>query len=1716
MMKGEKDIRHKKLSFNRTVVLLILGTLICVPVFFNYAVREEDQRLVSETTVWQAPTDSAVPAQTQEPAPEKETKVPFINEKNEIAAVRPFKSEAFLEDGIGRLFRRNDPLRNLGTENKDESDEESEDEHEKEKGTLGREAILFRNLQLKDENGEIPLDGMEKAREQVKEMLAIQQKRAIEAGKPEGLPIAGLAPGDWSWQGPGNIGGRMRSIVIHPTDPNKMWVGSVSGGIWKSTNAGTLWSPVNDFMANLAVSTMVIDPTNPSVMYAGTGEVLFGSNENPINGLQGTRGDGVFKTTDGGVTWNQLAQTKVSDPVVCPSIANCPWSFVNRLAISPDGTTLLAATVSGIHRSTDGGSTWTRVTASLVQTYYDIDFHPTNPQEAIAGGDNITAYSTDGGQSWFASGFSPGIAPSVRVELAYAASSPNIVYASVAQNTGDVYQSTDGGLTFTIVNTGTSLLAGQGIYTNIIWVNPQDPTFVIVGGVDLWRSTDSGANFARMSRWESAPTASAHADQHMIVARPGFNNNTNKTVYFGNDGGLYRTTDVSTATTTTGWTNLNNSLGITQFYGAAANSAGVIVGGTQDNGSLKSNAPNTNGWTTTAGGDGGYAAADPTDTNYFYTEYISLGLQRSTNGGASSSYIYCNPAPATGNGGACVAPSVGITDAFNGANFVAPFILDPNEPNRMLAGGVSLWRSNDIKAAGLPTWASIKGPSPTGQPISAIAVAKGNSNFIVVGHNDGRIFLSQDGTEAAPAWVRIDNGTPARFVTRLAVDPTRFTPWIYATFGGFRPNNVWRTEDLGATWIDVTGSGATGLPDIPVRSIVINPARQDQIYVGTEIGIFASDDAGAHWALPQGGPANVSVDELFWNRGSLVAATHGRGIYKTNTASFAAPTCSATAGSCTCFREWNCGCAWSSGFPPDPIDDVYVGCPMTVGSTGGGSVIVKNLTLGGGLTLLGGRSILVTEDFANYGVTQSSPNIANGDITARNFFNSGILSVRSVDVTGNVGNGGSMTVVGLEASKNILTGETSQLAAGSIYAGGDFLNYSNVPLILGTFLRIGGNFHTQGRVQGTELSQVAHFNGGFPPKTYSGPGVLKFNNAGTGTGLTLANDKTFEVSSFFISGPLNLGTSSMAVTDFTSFTGTGAATGTGTIFLNPRTGVNSVFSYYNANFTPTLRLASGTAVVTGNSNLIGAPLVVDAGATLALNFSNLTTNNDLTVNGRITTTGSSSATSTFYFNGTTLTNNGEISNVAGQDFFFGLNVDTVPRSQTILGTGSWSPSFLDLGTGQGGAATVTLANDMTFSGGALRTLGASSFNIGANTLTHRGTSFSGQILGTGTVRMQPDSGATTFAANAPSMRIISGIVMGSGSVSGPLVVDSGATLTLNGFFTARSDVSIDGTLNRTGTQFLNASGNGTFMNNGSISADVYLGPFSGTTNVVQNLGGAGTWSPAYLGLVSRSTITLVSDVNYAGTNLLVEGPGVRMNTGAFTFSLPCTTVWQNTGEISGNIRRTNLAACPGATLTFGNPYTTIRFTSGTPPTDIRVETSSTQPAGFLNAVRRSYQITPTGGSGYAAMLRLRYFDSELNGNTESSLQLWRNDGTAWTAQGATSRDTSNNWVEYTGVTQFSPWAISGLAPTAAGVSVSGRVTTADGRGLRNVKLSLTDQGGNVRTALTSSLGYYRFDDIEAGQTVVITIAAKGYLFPNPTRILTIQEELADIDFTAEP
>lgn len=706
-----------------------------------------------------------------------------------------------------------------------------------------RAAEQWRLMSLRDENGQIPHNAL----------LAAKAEMDALAGDDQ-VSVGGLLASAWTNLGPTNIGGRTRAIAIHPTTPTTIFAGSVAGGIWRSLDSGASWARVGDAMTNLAITTIVFAPGLPSVLYAGTGEG-FGNADS-------VRGAGIWKSVDGGATWSQLPSTNTSN-----------FYYVNQISISPNGATLLAATRTGVWRSTDGGNTFTKTLGTINAESKDVEFHPSDNLRAvadfldydfgIASWYSTTAYTVNGGVSWSTltttmrtNGFSD------RTELAwhrgYTGGGGGCVYAQkFVQSTGStqLYRSLDGGATYTLVSSN-AITGNQGWYDNAVWVNPADVDadpandLVVVGGIDAHRSTNGGATFTRVSNWTQWPT-SAHADHHRIVEHPQYNGTTNRIVYFGNDGGIWRANDVTTVAQLSGWTNLNNGYSVTQFYGGSRNeAAGILIGGTQDNGTLRTTTSAS--WTTMFGGDGGFCASDPTNSSYHYGEYVNLQIHRSTNGGLTSSSIY---------------------GPISGGNFIAPFVLDPNNANTMLAGGDALWRSVNVKAT-TPTWTNIK--AGTGQPISAIAVVPGNSAIVYVGHNDGSVYKSTDATAAAPTWTKIDDNAtplPGRFVTRIVIDPFNANR-VYVLFGGYVANNVWLSNNGGSSW------GALGLPPVaPIRDLEVHEANPSWLYLATEVGLLVSTNGGLTWSSGAT-PARVSIDEMFWSDHHLYLVTHGLGMWR--------------------------------------------------------------------------------------------------------------------------------------------------------------------------------------------------------------------------------------------------------------------------------------------------------------------------------------------------------------------------------------------------------------------------------------------------------------------------------------------------------------------------------------------------------------------------------------------------------------------------------------------------------------------------------------------------------------------------------------------------------------------------------------------------------------------------------------------------------------------
>lgn len=710
----------------------------------------------------------------------------------------------------------------------------------------------------------------------------------------------------WTSLGPGNVGGRTRAIIIHPTVPTTIYAAGVAGGVWKTTNGGTTWLPVSDLISNLAVNSLAMDSTNPNTLYAGTGEGFFNGGA--------VRGAGIFKTTDGGTTWTQLASTNSTD-----------FHYVNDLIVSPNNANrIYAATRTGIWRSTDGGTAWTKVlnatevgstTTAINGGCLDLVVRTDRPTDYVFAscGTNTQAKifrNTDAGAAgaWIQVHTENGAG---RTSLAIAPSNQDTIYAMSAALEGTfddalhaVFRSTASGdagswtarvrntdpnklnasiLSFVIgafaTNCGldtTNFFTGQAWYDNVIAVDPTDPNRVWAGGIDLFRSDDGGANWGMAAHAYQSPTLPqyVHPDQHVIVFHPQYNGTTNQTVYIGNDGGIFRSNNARAATATgnnapcvpsataVNWTSLNNGYGVTQFYhGSVYPNGATYFGGTQDNGTVRgSDSAGANAWLEINGGDGGYSAVDPTNTNILYSAFTGVSVQKSVNGGTTF-----NPATS------------GINDT---GLFITPYAMDPSNPQRLFLGArLFVWRTNN----GANSWQQASAITPGSGSVSAIAVSPTNANFALAGMSDGFLIRTDQAltSGANTTWPSVQ--PRSGYVSSVAFDPTN-KDIAYATYSTFGGVHVWKTVNAGVSWTGLNGTGAGTLPDVPVHSIVVDPTNTMRLYIGTDVGVFSSVDGGAMWAVENTGFANVITEWLTINSTSsttqLFAFTHGRGAWR--------------------------------------------------------------------------------------------------------------------------------------------------------------------------------------------------------------------------------------------------------------------------------------------------------------------------------------------------------------------------------------------------------------------------------------------------------------------------------------------------------------------------------------------------------------------------------------------------------------------------------------------------------------------------------------------------------------------------------------------------------------------------------------------------------------------------------------------------------------------
>lgn len=702
----------------------------------------------------------------------------------------------------------------------------------------------------------------------------------------------------WTFLGPGNIGGRTRSLVIDPTNPLVMYAGTVSGGVFKTTDGGARWTPLTDWLANLSIGALAMDPRDPQTIYAGTGEGYFRED------VRGTalpiRGDGMFVTRDGGASWMQLT---------LPGSADFQW--VNDVVVSArDSRRVYAATRTGVLRSDDRGNSWTRVlTATVKGGCFDLALRADADGDALLAScgtfEQATVYLNEHAET--DATWSSVLSPSGmgRTSLAIAPSNSSIVYALATSNAKGpggnfaqallgVYRSDDGGRTWTArvtnatsdpVNSvlltnpisalgpcdGTSQAGTpMGWHCNVIAVDPRDPDRVWAAGVDLFRSDDGGRNWSVASYWWPGPNeprkSFVHADQHVIVFHPAYDGGANQTMFAANDGGVYRTDNARAAVShavsavcdsdASGvtFTSLNHNFGATQFYhGSVYPDGRHWFGGAQDNGTVFGSVEGgTDGWHMPVGGDGGYGGVDPVDPNVLYTQWQNASLVRSIDGGHNW------------NGA-----RNGLNDNFL---FVAPLLLDPNEHTRVWLGGSRLWRSTNQAQNWTPVSATFDGL------ISAIAVAPGKPDVAFAGTSNGSVLRTTTATQTVVNW--LTTKPRSGFVSSIAVDPAKSLT-VYATYANFGGAHVWKSTDGGATWTSLDGDS---LPDIPVHSLLIDPQQPARLFLGTDLGIIVSTDGGAHWMLERSFPS-VITETLLFGKGeygrALYAFTHGRGVWRT-------------------------------------------------------------------------------------------------------------------------------------------------------------------------------------------------------------------------------------------------------------------------------------------------------------------------------------------------------------------------------------------------------------------------------------------------------------------------------------------------------------------------------------------------------------------------------------------------------------------------------------------------------------------------------------------------------------------------------------------------------------------------------------------------------------------------------------------------------------------
>lgn len=671
---------------------------------------------------------------------------------------------------------------------------------------------------------------------------------------------AGVTTTPWTVQGPNNIGGRINAIAIDPNNANTLLVGAATGGIFKTTDAGSSWTPVFDDHSYLGIGDITYQPGSSQIVYAGTGDPN-------ISGYP-VIGDGIYKSTDGGNTWTHLGLTDtriISRIVVDPN-------NVNKIYVATMGLPMQRNNDRGLYISTDGGANWSQSLFIADQAgIIDLQMDPnatgtlyasswdrirTNQESTVFGTNGKVWKTTNGGANWTHLTNGLPSTPMSRINLSIDATNPSTVYACYVDSTYNVfnvYKTTNSGTSWNAMDISSLdpyALAGFGWYFGNIFVNPFQTNEIYILGVQLHRTTDGGTNWNEVDPpwWQY----DVHADKHdMVFTGP-------NSFYLATDGGLYHTTNDGGS-----WTDAD-MIPITQFYRVGVNphNPGVYYGGAQDNGTTSGNSGSINNWDRIYGGDG-FAVLFTNNASEIVAETQNGNLVYSDDGG-----FYFNDF------------TFGI-DFYDRRNWDMPVTISPTTSTTYYTGTYRVYRNTSGLAS--HTWNPISPDLTDGvvfeeryHTLSTIGESPLNPLVIYAGASDGNVHVTTNGGNS---WSNISAGLPKRYVTSIKASPLDANEAL-VTVSGYKYNDyiphLWRTTNHGSNWTDVSGD----LPQLALNDVLFHPSLDSVWVVASDGGVYVTQNSGQNWLRVGNNMPVCPVYDMEWDLtlNRLVAGTHARSL----------------------------------------------------------------------------------------------------------------------------------------------------------------------------------------------------------------------------------------------------------------------------------------------------------------------------------------------------------------------------------------------------------------------------------------------------------------------------------------------------------------------------------------------------------------------------------------------------------------------------------------------------------------------------------------------------------------------------------------------------------------------------------------------------------------------------------------------------------------------